>query len=126
MIERSVMRNVVLWILAAYKRVLSPRLPLACRYTPTCSEYAAEAVAMHGAARGIILALWRLLRCQPFGGRGLDQVPRHFCGSHPRTNVNASHRADFEQAGFSLAELSSQARQQKAGLAEAGHACIRH
>ncbi len=126
MMRPSVMQNVVLWILAAYKRVLSPRMPVACRYTPTCSEYAAEAVAMHGAARGTLLALWRLLRCQPFGGRGLDQVPRHFCGSHPRAEGNAQHGTEFDQAGFRLTELSLQARQQKAGLAQAGHACIRH
>jgi len=126
MMQPSVMQKVVLWILAAYKRVLSPRMPVACRYTPTCSEYAAEAVAMHGAARGIVLAIWRLLRCQPFGGRGLDQVPRHFCGSHPQAEVNTSHRADFCQAGFSLTEVSLQAREQQVGLAQSGHACIRH
>jgi len=64
--------------LSAYKRYLSPQLPVACRFTPTCSEYAAEAVARHGALGGSCLALWRLLRCNPFGGRGLDPVPEHF------------------------------------------------
>jgi len=47
-----------------------------CRYWPTCSEYAAEAVERHGAARGSLLALRRVLRCHPWGGHGFDPVPR--------------------------------------------------
>ncbi len=66
---------IVLKLLGAYKRWISPMLPVACRYVPTCSEYAIEAVAVHGAARGSYLALRRLLRCHPFGGHGVDQVP---------------------------------------------------
>lgn len=51
-------------------------LPGACRFVPTCSEYAAEAVEHHGAFRGSVLALWRLVRCQPFARGGYDPVPR--------------------------------------------------
>jgi hypothetical protein len=69
------MRPLLLAVLAQYKRWISPLLPVACRYTPTCSEYAAVAVARHGAIIGTVLALWRLMRCHPFGGRGLDPVP---------------------------------------------------
>jgi len=58
-----------------YKRWLSPALPQACRYLPTCSEYAMEAVERHGALRGAGLSLWRIARCHPFGGSGLDPVP---------------------------------------------------
>jgi hypothetical protein len=72
------MKKLMLLLLAGYKRWLSPQLPAACRFTPTCSEYAAEAVARHGALRGALLAAWRLLRCHPLGGRGLDLVPEHF------------------------------------------------
>jgi len=72
------MKQLVLLMLALYKRYLSPQLPAACRFTPTCSEYAAEAVTRHGALGGALLALWRLLRCHPLGGRGLDPVPEHF------------------------------------------------
>lgn len=71
------MKRLLLGLLSGYKRVVSPLLPAACRYTPTCSEYAAEAVARHGAGWGILLALWRLARCHPFGGHGLDPVPEH-------------------------------------------------
>jgi len=58
-----------------YKRWLSPALPAACRYVPTCSEFAAGAVAHHGAWRGGLLAVWRLLRCHPFARGGYDPVP---------------------------------------------------
>jgi uncharacterized protein len=62
-------------LIRAYQLALSPLLPPACRYLPTCSEYAAEAIAVHGAARGSWLALRRLLRCHPWGGSGFDPVP---------------------------------------------------
>ncbi len=71
------MRRVVLKLLAVYKRYISPQLPVACRFLPTCSDYAAEAVTRHGALMGSVLATWRLLRCNPLGGRGLDPVPEH-------------------------------------------------
>ena len=60
---------------AFYKRVISPLLPPACRFTPTCSEYAREAVLRHGLARGLGLAARRLLRCHPFHAGGHDPVP---------------------------------------------------
>ena len=58
-----------------YKRALSPLLPPACRFTPTCSEYAHDAVLRHGLARGLGLAVRRLLRCHPFHAGGHDPVP---------------------------------------------------
>ena len=58
-----------------YKRWLSPLLPPACRFHPTCSVYALEALQKHGALRGVRLTLWRLLRCQPFHPGGFDPVP---------------------------------------------------
>lgn len=58
-----------------YRRGLSPVLPPTCRFTPSCSEYAATAVERFGPARGGLLTLRRLLRCHPFGGRGFDPVP---------------------------------------------------
>jgi uncharacterized protein len=59
-----------------YQLVVSPLLPPACRFLPTCSEYAAEAIERHGAGRGIVLALKRLARCHPWGGSGYDPVPQ--------------------------------------------------
>ncbi|MCW5964016.1 MAG: membrane protein insertion efficiency factor YidD [Bryobacterales bacterium] len=61
--------------LVGYKRFLSPMLPSACRFHPTCSEYMREAVELHGAASGAWLGLKRLVRCQPFCKGGLDPVP---------------------------------------------------
>lgn len=58
-----------------YRAWISPLLPPACRFTPTCSAYAEEAVERYGAARGSWLALRRLLRCHPWGGTGYDPVP---------------------------------------------------
>lgn len=68
------MRQVVQLVIRGYKRWLSPMLPVACRYVPTCSEYAEEAVERYGVVRGGLMALWRLLRCNPFGGSGYDPV----------------------------------------------------
>jgi putative membrane protein insertion efficiency factor len=59
----------------AYQLLVSPLLPPACRFLPTCSEYAAQAIAEHGALCGAVLALRRLARCHPWGGSGYDPVP---------------------------------------------------
>lgn len=67
--------RVLLGVIRQYQRFLSPVLPKACRYTPTCSVYAQEAIARYGAGKGSWLALRRLLRCNPFGGHGYDPVP---------------------------------------------------
>ena len=64
----------ILAALAAYKRWVSPLLPPACRYYPTCSEYMAEAVRKHGAALGVWMGLKRLARCHPFHAGGFDPV----------------------------------------------------
>lgn len=69
------MKRLVLGGLSLYKRLVSPLLPPACRYTPTCSEYAYEAVARHGALRGLWLAATRVARCHPFARGGHDPVP---------------------------------------------------
>jgi uncharacterized protein len=61
-----------------YQRRISPSRPRRCRYEPTCSAYAVEAVERFGAARGLLLACWRLLRCNPFSHGGFDPVPRRF------------------------------------------------
>jgi len=61
--------------LTGYKRWISPMFPPACRYVPTCSEYAAEAVVRLGVLRGSLLAVRRLLRCHPFAAGGYDPVP---------------------------------------------------
>ncbi len=58
-----------------YRLFISPILPRSCRYHPTCSAYAMEAIMRHGAVRGTGLAVWRIARCHPWGGSGYDPVP---------------------------------------------------
>jgi len=71
------MKALVLRLIRFYKRLISPLLPSACRYVPTCSDYAAEAVAVHGVVRGVVLTAWRIMRCNPFTHGGYDPVPRN-------------------------------------------------
>lgn len=76
---------IVLLPVVLYRRVLSPmkRMPT-CRFVPTCSEYALDAVRSRGIIVGGALAMWRLLRCNPLCRGGLDPVPHHRCGQeHP-------------------------------------------
>jgi putative membrane protein insertion efficiency factor len=68
------MQSLILALLRGYKRWLSPLLPSACRFTPTCSEYMLEAVSRYGAGHGVWLGLRRLLRCHPFHAGGFDPV----------------------------------------------------
>ena len=65
---------VALQLLRFYKSVISPLLPPACRYVPTCSDYAREAVERYGPMRGGWMAITRILRCHPFAGSGYDPV----------------------------------------------------
>lgn len=70
------MKTALLWAIRMYKRHLSPALPkYRCKYLPTCSEYAQEAIEKHGSLYGAVLALWRILRCNPFSKGGYDPVP---------------------------------------------------
>lgn len=65
----------MVFLLLFYKSQLSPFLPSACKYHPSCSMYAKEAVERHGVLRGLYLAMRRLLRCHPFAHGGFDPVP---------------------------------------------------
>lgn len=69
------MKSALIGLVRVYQAVLSPYLPSACRYTPTCSQYAIEAICKHGAVRGGWLGLKRISRCHPWGGHGYDPVP---------------------------------------------------
>ena len=90
---RNIAQFVVIHILQAYKWAVSPMFPPACRYVPTCSEYAMEAVERYGAARGSWLALVRLLRCHPFVKGGYDPVVRTSPTADEAANVTHCHRA---------------------------------
>lgn len=68
------MRELLMGLLRFYKQWISPLLPLACRFQPTCSEYMLQAVERHGAVRGVSLGVLRLLKCNPFHSGGFDPV----------------------------------------------------
>jgi len=70
----SVFTRIALAPIALYQRVISPALPRRCKYEPTCSRYAARAIREFGILRGLVLAGWRLLRCNPFSHGGHDPV----------------------------------------------------
>lgn len=71
----SLVARALIAVIAVYRRFVSPMLPPRCRYHPTCSAYAVDALARFGAARGGLLALGRVARCHPFGRGGIDPVP---------------------------------------------------
>jgi putative membrane protein insertion efficiency factor len=71
----SPLARVLSWLVIGYRRGISPLLGSRCRFEPTCSSYALEALHVHGAIHGSALIVWRLLRCQPFGTPGYDPVP---------------------------------------------------
>ena len=74
MMKRLLSRMLILPI-KFYQQSISPMFPPACRYTPTCSQYAVEAITVHGPLKGLWLAIRRILRCHPWGGHGYDPVP---------------------------------------------------
>ena len=106
--------RVLALLLTGYRRFISPLLGPRCRFYPSCSAYALEAVQVHGAARGSWLAVRRLLRCHPFHPGGLDPVPRHRAaaaappaprpGTGPGPAVRSDHGA--AQAPGSAAEIT--------------------
>jgi len=69
------MSRVLIALIRVYQRFISPLLGPQCRYAPTCSQYAVEALRTHGAIKGSALAGWRILRCNPFSRGGFDPVP---------------------------------------------------
>jgi hypothetical protein len=73
------MKRAVLILIRAYQLVISPLLPPSCRFYPSCSEYAREAVVKWGVWRGMVMSAKRVARCHPFGGHGFDPVPEVRC-----------------------------------------------
>ncbi|MDZ7266230.1 MAG: membrane protein insertion efficiency factor YidD [candidate division KSB1 bacterium] len=69
------MKTILVLLIRVYQRVLSPALPPACRFYPSCSEYTCQAILKHGALKGVYLGVRRLLRCHPWHAGGYDPVP---------------------------------------------------
>jgi putative membrane protein insertion efficiency factor len=88
-------KRFVLWLIAAYQRWISPALPQRCKYYPTCSNYAVQAVRELGPVRGSIVAGWRVLRCNPLSDGGIDDLADrklfrdHDCSDHAGHGVGA-------------------------------------
>ena len=70
----ALVRRIAIAPIVVYQRVISPALPARCKYYPTCSQYAVQAIQRYGILRGLVLAVWRLLRCNPFSHGGFDPV----------------------------------------------------
>ncbi|WP_167202638.1 membrane protein insertion efficiency factor YidD [Actinomyces respiraculi] len=73
--RESLLMRIVLAPVRFYQQWISPGLPRSCRYYPTCSAYAVQAVQVHGPLKGLVLGTWRVLRCNPFTRGGVDHVP---------------------------------------------------
>ena len=88
---KSVFTFVLMLPIRAYRLLISPLLPPSCRYTPTCSEYAIEALRLHGPVKGLWLALKRIGRCHPWGGHGHDPVPYDLVPNDPVPGADLCH-----------------------------------
>ena len=75
----KIISRILVWLLLLpirfYQVAITPYTPPSCRFTPTCSEYARQALIKHGPVKGLAFAIWRILRCNPWGGSGYDPVP---------------------------------------------------
>lgn len=85
------MNKLLVWLLRAYQLAVSPMLGQNCRFYPTCSNYAIEAVRTHGSARGSWLALRRICKCHPFNDGGVDPVPPAHSKHPPTAHCGCNH-----------------------------------
>ena len=84
------MKMVLIGPIRVYQRWISPGLPARCKYYPSCSQYAVDAIRGHGAARGAVLAAWRLLRCNPWSHGGYDPVSDQTLFKRPAKSSRAA------------------------------------
>lgn len=80
-------KPVLIALLKGYKKYISPHLGDHCRFKPTCSEYGMQAIEIHGSVKGILLTVWRVLRCNPFGKVGYDPPPEKHKWRNENRNV---------------------------------------
>jgi len=88
------MKKILQFFIKLYRKFLSPILPQSCRFTPSCSEYALEALEKHGAIKGTILSVYRVLRCNPFCRGGYDPVPDRFTLKRQEMKDNTGENND--------------------------------
>ena len=89
----SVASRIVLAPVRGYQRFISPAIPRRCKYHPSCSAYAVQAVESFGILRGVVLAVWRVLRCNPFSHGGYDPVSAQTLFSTPRRHDSSHSQA---------------------------------
>jgi putative membrane protein insertion efficiency factor len=94
----SRLRWIVVAPIVAYQRLISPALPRRCKYEPTCSAYAVQAVREFGILRGLVLGAWRLLRCNPWSHGGYDPVADQRLFAHPRQQGDGGLRVSDRPA----------------------------
>ncbi len=80
------MKRFLIWLIHGYQKMISPHLGNCCRFEPSCSHYAEEALNRFGVCRGLYLTVHRLLRCNPWGGSGYDPVPETWEGRKKRND----------------------------------------
>lgn len=90
----SLLRRLLILPIRAYQRFVSPLFPPSCRFRPTCSEYGARAILVHGILKGVGLTIWRILRCHPFCEGGHDPVPVR--GQWPRRQRTGAAGSEHE------------------------------
>ncbi|MFT8390071.1 MAG: membrane protein insertion efficiency factor YidD [Sporolactobacillus sp.] len=87
------MKHVLIFLIRVYQKCISPFTPPTCRFYPTCSHYAAEAITRFGVLRGGWLAIKRLMKCHPFHPGGMDPVPQKWTGIRKKNDNHRSNRA---------------------------------
>lgn len=104
---RKGLMTVLVLLIRGYQIFISPYFPMSCRYHPTCSSYALDAVKIHGPLKGALLAAWRVLRCNPWTNGGEDPVPERKADGtgHHRHGGDAKH---YKNAGHHCLENSIQ------------------
>ena len=83
----NMIKKIFIFPIKLYKKFISPLLGNNCRFVPTCSEYAMEAIAVHGVAKGLLLGTWRILRCNPLFKHGYDPVPPKGRGTNEKNDL---------------------------------------
>lgn len=88
------MKKVIISLVTFYQKRISPGLPRRCRYHPTCSQYMVDAVGTHGAFKGFVMGMGRILRCHPFVRGGIDYVPFNFT---VRRNLDQEYHGPYDR-----------------------------
>ena len=104
------MKYVMIWLIGLYRKYISPLKPPCCRFSPTCSAYAVEAFRKRGFFAGLILTVWRILRCNPFCKGGYDPVPDKGFKSHSKPRPKTPSEDKTYEAADTIAATDESTR----------------